>query len=245
MTFARAGRPLIWGHRGASFDAPENTLASFKLAEEQGADGVELDAQLCGSGEVVVLHDESLGRTTGFAGLIGETPWPVVRTLDAGARKHERYRGERVPLLAEVLHEVKVLINVELKCERTDDRGLTAEVVRLIHDAKAEDRVLLSSFNPVCLWRARLLAPHLPRALLFESQSAWPLRSGFSAPALDVVAMHPENILATPERVAHWRKRGYLVACWTVDDLEEARQLFQSGVTGIITNRPGFLRERF
>jgi glycerophosphoryl diester phosphodiesterase len=245
MTFERAGRPLIWGHRGASFEAPENTLASFTLASEQGADGVELDAQLCGSGEVVVLHDESLGRTTGFAGLIHETPWSVVQTLDAGARKHERFRGERVPQLAEVLHSIHVLINIELKCDRMDDRGLTAEVVRLVRDARAEERVLLSSFNPLCLLRARALAKEIPRALLFESQSSWPLRTGASAPALGAVALHPENVLATPQRVAHWRKRGYLVACWTVDDLDEAARLFESGVAGIITNQPGLMRRRF
>jgi glycerophosphoryl diester phosphodiesterase len=245
MAFSRAGRPLVWGHRGASFDAPENTLAAFELAVRQGADGVELDAQRCGSGEVVVLHDESLGRTTGFSGLLRETPWPVVRTLDAGARKHERFRGERVPLLAEVLRACPLLVNVELKCDRADDRGLTAEVVRVIRDAKAEDRVLLSSFNPLCLLRARLLAPRLPRALLFESQSSWPLRSGLSAPALGVTAMHPESILATPRRVARWRGRGYLVACWTVDDVEEAARLFASGVAGIITNRPSLLRHHF
>ncbi|HEX4384366.1 MAG TPA: glycerophosphodiester phosphodiesterase family protein [Myxococcales bacterium] len=245
MAFARADRPLIWGHRGASFDAPENTLASFTLAAEQGADGVELDAQLCGSGEVVVLHDESLGRTTGFAGLVTETPWPVVRTLDAGSRKHERFRGERVPQLAEVLHSIHVLINIELKCDRLDDRGLTAEVVRLVRDARAEERVLLSSFNPLCLLRARAMAKEIPRALLFEASSALPLRTAASAPALDAVALHPENVLATPGRVARWRKRGYLVACWTVDDLDEAARLYQSGVAGIITNKPGLLRARF
>src|SRR5205823_602409 len=110
-SFARAGRPLIWGHRGASFDAPENTLAAFTLAQAQGADGVELDAQRCGSGEVVVLHDESLGRTTGFAGLVTETPWSIVRGLDAGSRKDARFRGERVPLLAEVLESFPLLVN--------------------------------------------------------------------------------------------------------------------------------------
>src|SRR5438105_9981134 len=120
-SFLRAGRPLVWGHRGASFDAPENTLAAFELVQKQGADGVELDAQRCASGEVVVLHDESLGRTTGFAGLLVETPYSLVRTLDAGARKHERFRGERIPLLADVLAAFPLLINVELKCERADD----------------------------------------------------------------------------------------------------------------------------
>jgi glycerophosphoryl diester phosphodiesterase len=243
--FMRAGRPLIWGHRGASFEAPENTLAAFELAKRQGADGVELDAQRCGSGEVVVLHDESLGRTTGFAGLIAETPWEVVRTLDAGARKADRFRGERVPLLAEVLAAFPLLVNIELKCERIGDRGLTAEVVRIVREARAEERVLLSSFNPTCLWRARALAADIPRALLFESEQKWWLRRALLAPLLGAHALHPEHVLATPERVRRWRRRGYSVACWTVDDPALAARLVESGVSGIITNRPDVMRARW
>jgi glycerophosphoryl diester phosphodiesterase len=243
--FARAGRPLVWGHRGASFDAPENTLASFLLAKEQGADGVELDAQRCASGEVVVLHDESLGRTTGFAGLITETPYSVVRTLDAGVRKAERYRGERVPLLPEVLEAFPLLVNIALKCDRADDRGLTAEVVRVVREARAQERVLLSSFNPLCLLRARALAPGILRALLFEQEQEWPLRSALFAPVLGAAALHPEHVLATPDRVARWRKRGYSIGCWTVDDPDRAASLFESGVSGLITNRPAVLRTRW
>src|SRR5947209_11305495 len=135
--FQRIGRPLLWGHRGASFDAPENTLAAFMLAQAQGADGVELDAQRCGTGEVVVLHDESLGRTTGYAALVTETAWPLLRTLDAGSRKGAQFAGERVPLLAEVLASFPLLVNVELKCDRANDRGLTREAIRVIRDARA------------------------------------------------------------------------------------------------------------
>jgi glycerophosphoryl diester phosphodiesterase len=203
-----------------------------------GADGVELDAQRCGSGEVIVMHDESLGRTTRFAGLVAETPYSVIRALDAG-------RGERVPLLSDVLDLVPIRINVELKCDRADDRGLTAEVVKLVREARAADRVLLSSFNPLCIARARKLGPEIPRALLFESKQAWPLRSGLAAPLLGVNALHPERVLATPSRVRKWRRRGYLVACWTVDDPDTASRLVESGVTGIITNRPDRMRARW
>src|SRR2546423_620647 len=108
--FNRTGRPLLWAHRGASAEAPENTLAAFSLAHEQGADGVELDAQRCASGEVVVLHDDSLVRTTGFGALVTHASWSVMRTLDAGSWKSERFRGERIPLLAEVLEEYPGLV---------------------------------------------------------------------------------------------------------------------------------------
>jgi glycerophosphoryl diester phosphodiesterase len=243
--FARDKRPLVYAHRGASADAPENTLAAFRLALEQDADGVELDAQRCASGEVVVVHDDSLLRTTGLAALVTRTSWSTLRGLDAGAWKGERFRGERVPLLAEVLAAFPRLVNVELKCETANDGGLTAEVVRVVRDAGAADRVLLSSFNPLCLWRARLRAPRIPRALLFERDQRWVLRSGLSAPAVGALALHPEHVLATPERVERWRKRGYSVACWTVDDPEGAARLYRSGVGALITNRPSLLRARF
>ena len=243
-SFERDGRPFVWAHRGASRDAPENTLAAFTLAAEQGADGVELDAQTCGSGEVVVFHDTTLGRTAGEPGLVEETPWSRLRGLDAGSWKGARWAAERIPLLSEVLAGAPacLLLNIELKCERPDDRGLTAEVVRLVREARAGERVLLSSFNPLCLARARALAPELARALLFEvHQPPW-LRSALSAPLLAPAALHPEASLATPEAVSAWRARGYLVACWTVDDAGLARRLWQSGVAGLITNVPGALR---
>jgi glycerophosphoryl diester phosphodiesterase len=137
------------------------------------------------------------------------------------------------------------LVNVELKCETANDGGLTAEVVRVVHEAGAADRVLLSSFNPLCLWRARLRAPRIPRALLFERDQRWVLRSGLSAPAVGALALHPEHVLATPDRVERWRERGYSVASWTVDDPDAADRLYRSGVGALISNRPLLLRARF
>lgn len=243
--FIRDERPAIWAHRGASAEAPENTLAAFALALAQGADGVELDAQRCASGEVVVIHDDSLARTTGRPGLVVDTPWAVLRTLDASSWKGAGFRGERVPLLAEVLEAFPRLVNVELKCDRADDGGLTAEVVRVVVAAGAQERVLLSSFNPLCLWRARLLAPGIPRALLFESEQRWVVRSALAAPLVGARALHPERVLATPERISRWARRGYSVGCWTVDDPEEAARLHRGGVSGIITNRPALLLGRW
>jgi glycerophosphoryl diester phosphodiesterase len=227
-------------------EAPENTLAAFALAHAQGADGVELDAQLCASGEVVVHHDGSLGRTTGRAALLAETPWSVVRTLDAGARFDARFAGERVPRLAEALRALPSLrINVELKCPTLDDRGLAAAAVREIRDARAEERVLLSSFNPHCLWRARALAPHLPRALLFDDKVYFASRHALFAPALGLVALHPDEKLAGARALRRWRARGYGVAAWTVDDPLRARALAEAGCTALITNVPGAILAAF
>src|SRR3954465_14702978 len=171
-----ARRPLVWAHRGASRQAPENTIAAFALAERLGADGIELDTQLCASGEAIVFHDESLGRTTGFAGLVSETPWSAIRRLDAGARFDARFAGERVPLLEDALSATSLLVTVELKSERRDDRGLTSAVLRAVRRPPSASRVLLSSFNPFCLLRARAEEPSLPRALLFERDGGFVFR---------------------------------------------------------------------
>src|SRR5438128_870883 len=122
----RGPRPLVWAHRGASAAAPENTMAAFALAGRLGADGVELDAQRCRSGEVVVFHDATLGRIAGRAGRVTESSWAELKALDAGGRFAARFAGERIPLLAEVLAQTppSLLVNVELKCDGADDRGL-------------------------------------------------------------------------------------------------------------------------
>lgn len=240
-----ARRPLVWAHRGACRQAPENTVAAFTLAERLGADGIELDAQLCASGEAIVFHDESLGRTTGFAGLVSETPWETIRALDAGARFDARFAGERVPLLEDALSATSLLVNVELKSERRDDRGLTSAVLRAVRRTASASRVLLSSFNPFCLLRARAEEPSLPRALLFERDGGFVLRRALSAPALGVVALHPQDELATDRAVARWRRRGYAVSPWTVDDPLRALALHRAGATGIITNVPDRLLEAF
>src|SRR5512147_1098251 len=116
-TAARAGgRPLVLGHRGASAAAPENTLAAFRLAMEQGADGVELDVHRCATGEVVVIHDEDARRTAGADLRVAASPLAALRALDAGGWRGERFQGERIPLLAEVLEALPgALVNVELK----------------------------------------------------------------------------------------------------------------------------------
>src|SRR5512138_1617646 len=131
------GRPLVLGHRGASADAPENTLAAFRLALAQGADGVELDVWRCATGEVVVAHDEDARRVAGVDLRIRDAPLAALRALDVGAWKGDRFGGERIPLLAEVLEALPgAVVNVELKAAGRDVR-LAAAVARVIAQAGA------------------------------------------------------------------------------------------------------------
>jgi len=237
-----AGRPLVLGHRGASRDAPENTLAAFRLALEQGADGFELDVWRCGSGEPVVIHDADTGRTTGLRLLVTREPLARLARLDAGAWKGEVHRGQRIPTLAEVLESFPAaVVNVELKSDGRGDPRLATGVARLLGDPRTEGRVLISSFDYLLLAAFRAVAPRVPVGLLFGAGQRWRLRERAGA-LLRPAAVHPERALATDDRVAAWRRRGLAVNVWTVDEAAEVERLTRAGATALISNAPGDAR---
>ena len=233
--------PLVIAHRGASHDAVENTLAAFRLAREQGADGVELDVLRCATGEVVVFHDDDLERLGGRPGDVRATSFAALREIDLGG-------GERIPTLDEVLEELgPLLVNVELKSaarwpERLRDDGLAAAVAAILarHDGGA--RALVSSFDPLLLARFRRRARGVSTGLLFAHDQARPWREAWAAPLVRPTALHPESLLADARAVAGWHARGFAVHVWTVDDPGELRLLGALGVDGVITNRPEFAR---
>jgi glycerophosphoryl diester phosphodiesterase len=234
----RVARPLVIAHRGASADAPENTLAAFRAARAQGADGIELDVMRCGSGEVVVFHDDDLQRLGGGrADYVRATRYDELRAIDLGA-------GERIPLLDDVLAESgALLVNIELKSPprwlaRARDDGLAAAVAGLIGRHAAESRALVSSFDPLLLLRFRRVLPHVATGLLFAHDQSRPLRDAWSAPLLSPFALHPEAALVDAPALRRWRARGYCIHTWTVDDPAEMRALAALGVDALITNRP-------
>ena len=236
-------RPLVLGHRGASADAPENTLAAFRLALEQGADGVELDVWRCGSGEVVVHHDEDTTRTSGVPRRVSRAGLAELRALDVGAWKHERFRGERIPLLAEVLEALPgAAVNVELKSSGFPDLELARAVARVLRTAGAEERSIVSSFDYVVLAAFRLAAPSVPAGVLFASDQSWRARELVGTRLLRPRAVHPDAALVTGERARRWGERGLAVNVWTVDEPDEVERLCGFGVAAVITNRPGVAR---
>jgi glycerophosphoryl diester phosphodiesterase len=235
--FATRSRPLVIAHRGASADAPENTLAAFALAREQGADGIELDVMRCATGEVVVFHDDDLSRLAQRPTLVRDMPFGDLRRIDVG-------QGERIPLFDEVLAMLDgMLINVELKSPPTwawrfADDGLVACVAELLRKYGLESRALISSFDPLLLMRMRRQAPEFATALLFARSQALPYRQAWAAPLLLPRALHPESLLVDARAIAAWHARGFAVNVWTVDDPGELRVLAAWGVDGVITNRP-------
>ncbi|HTP27458.1 MAG TPA: glycerophosphodiester phosphodiesterase family protein [Anaeromyxobacteraceae bacterium] len=237
------GRPIVLAHRGASAEAPENTLAAFVRAMEQGADGVELDVWRCGTGEVVVHHDPDTTRTAGMPVRIMRASLRELRRLDVGSRTAERYRGERIPLLAEVLDALPgATVNVELKSSGLPDPALAREVSRLVQEARAVDRCIVSSFDLAVLALFRLVAPSIATGVLFARGQRHQLREFIGKRVLRPRAVHPELTLVTEERVRAWSASGLEVNVWTADAPEEVERLCRLGVSAIITNRPAVAR---
>jgi glycerophosphoryl diester phosphodiesterase len=234
-------RPLIIGHRGASMHAPENTLAAFALAMTQGADGIELDVKRCAGGEVVVMHDATVDRTTDGKGAVHELSLAQLRALDAG-------QGERVPTLDEVIDLTAsstppFLINIEVTNYSTPLDGLEQCVVEVVKRHNCAERILFSSFNPISVKRLAGLLPAVPRGMLYYHAMPVFLRDVWLAPFVPHEFRHPDFSMVTPEYVAKLAAQNKRINVWTVNTPEEIARMAQCGVHGIIGDSPAMMKE--
>jgi glycerophosphoryl diester phosphodiesterase len=229
-------------HRGASGLAPENTLLAFRRAVELGTDLLELDVQLTRDGELVVMHDQTLDRTTNGAGRLSDHRLAELRQLDAG-------QGERIPTLAEVLnlaHQAGVRLVVEIKgYDDASSLAIAEAVVPALVAAGWVDRAIVASFNADGLRRARALEPRLPS--LFDPV---PLDGSLSPRAVcDQTLAAGANIagywheLITPAVVDECRLAGLTLWAWAPNSAEAIRRQVQLGVQGVVTDRPDVLNE--
>lgn len=243
-------RPVVLAHRGASADAPENTLSAFRRAAGLGV-GFELDVGLCATGEVIVMHDDTLERTTDGSGSIAAATLAELRQLDAGAWFDEAFAGEPVPTLGEVLDALggRAVIDIELKT--TEQRAALAEaVVAEIERADVVERVFVSSFDPFLLAEVRRRNPAIVRGQLvgsFEGSAlAWYEKRALQSLLLNDEA-RPDLMIVEDEWLsAGWQRamqaRGYRVLVWTVNEPARARALVERGADGVISDVPELAR---
>jgi len=238
--FASLPRPTIFAHRGASAHAPENTLAAFELAVSQGADGIELDAQLSADGQVVVIHDSTVERTTGARGRVKELSLAELRALDAGSFFSGTFSGEKIPTLEDVFEAVgkRIFINVELKNYDSPHDRLVESVCAVVRKCGLQEGVLFSSFLQSNLSKARVYLPEVPRGLLADrGRKGWWKRS-FGFVFGDYQALHPCGYDVTPRQVARVHRLKRRIHVWTVNQAEHMRVLFNWGVDAIFTDDP-------
>lgn len=237
-------RPLVFAHRGASAYAPENTMASFKLAQQLGAPGIELDIHRCGSGELVVFHDDTTARLCpGTSYTIIDTPWSVLKILDIGSWKGAQFSQERPLLLAELFEEFgsTLYYDIEIKARTTENRGVEQALAELLAAMKiTPEHAAISSFNPIALKRFKVFAPDYATAVIYckSKELPWYLRSGAGRYIAGCDYLKPEYTDVSPLTHCFDSLGGYPVVPWTIDEPEIAQSLIALSCTGIITNKP-------
>ena len=230
--------PLIWGHRGASGYAPENTLPAFKLAADMGADGVELDVQMTSDGVLVVCHDETIDRTSTGAGWLKDFTFEELRRLDF-SNGNAAYEGTRIPAMEEVfdlLEPTGLTINIELKTGIIFYDRIEEKLLELTKRKGWEDRVIYSSFNHYTVRRIRELCPDAKVGLLYGDG---PIDMPGYGHRLGANALHPAFYnLQYPDYMEDCRKYGLDVNVWTVNSEKDLLACAQYGVSAVITNYP-------
>ena len=228
--------PRIIAHRCGGALTPENTLAGLRLAARLGCRGVEFDAMLAADGVPVLIHDETLERTTTGRGRVADTSSAQLARLDAGGRHHPAFAVEPVPTLEEALRLCAALglwANVEIK----PAAGQEAETGRVVarHVAAATGKLMLSSFSAIALCAAACEVAQLPRALLVEEIPVdWRQRMTEAG----ALALHSSARALTAEAIAAVREAGCPLACYTVNRRDDAERLFAMGVSAVFTDRP-------
>ena len=236
-------RTLNLGHRGARGLAPENTLAGMAAGMAAGADGVEFDVQRTADGHLVVFHDDDLKRICGVGGRVVTSTLAQLRELDAGRHFGSQFCGELIPTLDELIEALpdSAFLNIEAKRFRFRSDGLEAGIVQAIQRHNLLGRCIVSSFNPVLLWRLGRMERSVPLGLLYAPDLPLGFNRGWQRHVLRLRALHPYHEEVTPDLVRQAHGRGWQVNTWTVNEPAEMRRLIDLGVDGIITDRPDLL----
>ena len=231
----------IFAHRGASGYAPENTLEAFRLAMEQGADGMELDVHLTKDGEVVVIHDETLDRTSNGHGNVRDYTLEELKKFSFHNHM-EKYQGVQIPTLKEVLNLVKnscMKVNIELKTGIYWYEGIEEKTMDIVKTMGMEDRVIYSSFNHYSIQKVLEQNSDAETAYLFSDV---PLNMEKYAKDTGVKGLHPAVYhLKMADFLETYLKSGLKVRVWTVNNKEDMKMFMDAGVDAVITNYPDII----
>ncbi len=237
----RPDRPLLIAHRGASGEAPENTMAAFRLALEQGADLLEMDVHLAADGSLVVLHDPTVDRTTDGHGLVGQLTLDQIKALDAGSWFSPQYEAERIPTLEDVLQWAagRVALAIEIKRDGPIRYpGIEAAIVERLRRFDMVRSAAVISFDHAAVLRTKQLCPEVAGGVLFACSPVVPFSLALEARA-EAILPHWANL--SREMVSQAHARGLAVSTWVADDEPALRWILSLKVDAVATNYPARL----
>jgi glycerophosphoryl diester phosphodiesterase len=227
---------LVIAHRGASGNAPENTLAAFRKAVALGATFIETDLQLSRDARFVAIHDASVNRTTNGQGAVHDMTLTDLRKLDAGSWFGSEFAGERIPTLEEIFEFSKkndVVFYLEIKPGAA--WGGEHALVGALRESGEIPRAVVISFDAAIVLNLRKIEPTLMTGLLYDGQIENPLDKAVEIGARQVAV---RGDLVTPALIAQAKKKDLQVVCWTVNHPAHMRMLAAAGVDGIMSDYP-------
>ncbi|WP_240508060.1 glycerophosphodiester phosphodiesterase [Virgibacillus indicus] len=228
----------IFAHRGSFGTHPENTMAAFREAERVGANGIELDVHLTKDNQIAVIHDNTVDRTTNGSGEVRSLTLDELRKLDAGSKYSEKFRGERILSLKEVLSWMKgntLELNVELKNATVEYPDFEVKLLQEVQNSDLEDRVFFSSFNHYALKKMNEMNPDIECAVLYQERLYKPWDY---AKTLGAGSLHPHFPNTSEDMVKEAQKNGFPVRVYTVNKEKYMEKFIRAGCAAIITDYP-------
>lgn len=234
---------VIISHRGASGYAPENTLASMKMALEMGCEAMEFDVQLTKDNQMIVCHDFTVDRTTNGTGEVKDLTLAEIKSLDAGSWFSKEFAGERIPTLDEVLDLVPndLLLHIEIKKTATDKRNIEKMLYDYLVRYNRLSTSLISSFNHSSVLEIKKLDNQLNIAIALEADLIEPLKY-IEGNNLPIYSFHPCYDYVTADMIKQLHDHNIKVNCWTVNSKEVALSLKEMGVDSVFSNYPDLLK---
>lgn len=227
-----------YAHRGFSGMYPENTMLAFEKALEAGCEGIEFDVHLTRDGKLVIIHDETIDRTSDKTGWVKDMTYEELCQVDFSYQYAGKVGFQRIPTLEEYFDLVQnrdIISNIELKTGVWEYPGIEKAVCDLIHSRHMEEKVVISSFNHNSILRVKELDPKLTCGFLSET---WILDPGQYVSAHGVEAYHPQFYMLTDAETANLKSHGVRINTWTVNEEQEIHRMIDLEVDGIISNFP-------